>query len=454
MTWDLHDFRLVTVSAYPGMMAPLTGHPSTVCVVSGDADHDGAVPAGVPAQSLEALGGVRRRWRYGDVAGLADFVPKVASGAWPDPRPILLVSPRINAAWEAAAADWPADLRLIGRSAFDVTRVAEDKVYVREQLGRIGVPVPDSVVSAGWEIRFGQTADTVGAPFVMQAPNSAGGQGTYLVATEAELDVVLAARADVPRWLVSSYAGEVTINVPGIIYADGYQILPASVQASDIGELGVGFGSYCGSDFAAVGRLPQTVLADAYRHTARVATWLHGIGHRGLFGADIAVAGDSIAFLEVNPRIQGSSWLLDKLLRRDGGDGCLERHVEALLGRPVPEPAGTPDRALRGSHVILRWSGPAGVVRSLPPSGTFRIQTDPDSSSSDSSSPDSSSTGIPSTGIVTGLPAIGTVLLPGAIVARIESDAGLTVPAGTALTPAAARFVADLKASLTVSDAG
>src|SRR5262249_56994148 len=102
MTTDLSDFRLVTASAYPGMMAPLTGHPSCVCVLAGNDDADFA---GGPARllSLEALDGVRRRWRFGDVSRLADFVPKALAELPPDSRPILLVPPRTNARSQACA---------------------------------------------------------------------------------------------------------------------------------------------------------------------------------------------------------------------------------------------------------------------------------------------------------------------------------------------------------------
>src|ERR671917_310483 len=103
---DLTDFRLVTASAYPGMMAPLTTHPSCLCVLSGDADQ--TLSGARATLSLENLDGIRRRWRFGDVARLADFVPKVlADDPRPDRRPILLIPPRASVAWEAAAQAWP-----------------------------------------------------------------------------------------------------------------------------------------------------------------------------------------------------------------------------------------------------------------------------------------------------------------------------------------------------------
>lgn len=148
VTWELTDFRLVTASAYPGMMAPLTAHPSCVCVLSGDADGR-LSDLGTAALSLEALDGVRRRWRFVDVARLADFVPKVLAETPADGRPILLIPPRSSVAWEEAAATWPGQVRLVGGSAESVGRIAEDKIWVRRQLQGIGVPVPVICSCAG-----------------------------------------------------------------------------------------------------------------------------------------------------------------------------------------------------------------------------------------------------------------------------------------------------------------
>src|SRR5262252_7412954 len=130
MTTDLSDFRLVTASAYPGMMAPLTGHPSCVCVLSGNHDRD-FVDSPTRLLSLEALDGVRRRWRFGDVSRLADFVPKALAELPPDDRPILLVPPRTNAGWQAAAEAWPGHASVAASPQTVVDPIASNKIYVR-----------------------------------------------------------------------------------------------------------------------------------------------------------------------------------------------------------------------------------------------------------------------------------------------------------------------------------
>ena len=213
-----------------------------------------------------------------------------------------------------------------------------------------------------------------------------------------------------------------------MVYDDGHELLPASVQSSGIAEAGAGFGAYCGSDFGAVAQLPPDVLSEAFEHTARVASWLRRAGHRGLFGVDIAVAGCRLSFLEVNPRIQGSSWLLDSVLRRGRGRGCLDAHVAAVLGQPAR--SRTRPTVSNGSQLIVRWTGRTGVVRGVQPVRPVDAAMQ-----------------------ITGLPLRGTVLSRGAIVARIASLTSLAGSTGTTLMPDAGRLVADITASVEVATA-
>lgn len=192
MTWDLNLFRLVTASAYLGMMAPLTQHPSCVCVLAGDSDattsdtttRDSDAATGdrsFTLLSLEGLDGVRRRWRFGDVSRLADFVPKVLAGSPSDDRPILLVPPRASHSWQSAADAWPGRVRLATSPMCVVDRIADDKIYVRAELRRLGVPVPDQLVVERSEMDFRSIRAALDAPFVLQSPTGAGGQGTHLI---------------------------------------------------------------------------------------------------------------------------------------------------------------------------------------------------------------------------------------------------------------------------------
>jgi hypothetical protein len=423
MTWDLNDFRLVTASAYPGMMAPLTEHPSCVCVLSGDSDQ-GFVERSAKLLSLETLDGVRRRWRFGDVSRLADFVPKVLAVAPADDRPILLVPPRGSVSWQNAVAAWPGRVRLAASPMAVAERIAEDKIYVRDHLRRFGVPVPDELIVDPTGVDFRSLRASLGTPFVMQSPNGAGGQGTFLIRDERDLRGAVGASPHIQRWLASRYAGDLTINIAGVVHRDGVSLLPASVQSSGISDLGMEFGAYCGSDFNS-GAVASDVLRRAYQHVVVVGEWLREVGHLGLFGADIAVDGEHLAFLEVNPRVQGSSWLLSKLQRERGAAPCLTRHVQALLGSPAA--TVDPVEIVGGSHLLMRWDGPVGVVCAvpapLPTPGEIRVSA---------------------------LPDIGVAIHPGAILARLESDRSLASPDGRTLLPTTKTIVDALRAGVDV----
>jgi ATP-grasp domain-containing protein len=422
MTWDLRAYRLVTASAYPGMMAPLTDHESCICVLSGDAEP--TPPGGAARLSLEELDGVRRRWRFGDVSRLSEFVPTIIDRAPADDRPILLIPPRSSAKWEEAAAAWPGAVRIATTTMPAVDRIAEDKIYVRSALRHLGVPVPDSLVLRTAELDFFRIRELLGAPFVLQSPNGAGGQGTFLITDHGALAMAVAGSARSGRWLVSRFAGRTTINVAGVVHVDGVRLFPASLQVSGVEELGSGFGAYCGSDFSRP-EVDDAALRDAYRHIAVIGDWLRRMGHRGVFGADVAVHDDQVAFLEVNPRIQGSSWLLSKLQRQVGLRPCLEEHVEAVLGRPLGASLIQPEPVPAGSHLLMRWRGDARVVGFQ--SAVYEG--------------------------VTARPAMGVLLHSGALTARIEADRQLTTGDGHGLMPDTLALVERIRASVGVTDA-
>lgn len=413
MIWDLHGYRIVTASAYPGMMAPLTEHPSCVCVLSGDAD-----PA-VAGLSIEGRDGVRRRWRFGDVAELASFVPGVLAGE-DDDRPVLLVPPRASAGWEALCQG---RVRLLASPRSAVERIAEDKIYVREAVRHLGVPVPRALVLGRSDVDFDSVGARLGTPFVLQAPSGAGGQGTHLVQEPGDLALALAGQPLVDTWLASAYAGDTTVNIAGVVHVDGVHLNPPSVQASGLAQLGFGFGGYCGSDFR-----PDAASAKVTEIGVAVGEWLRGLGHRGIFGVDIAVDGDDVALLEVNPRIQGSSWLLSTIQQRQGDVPALIQHVQALLGMPLGTGLRIEKLTTGGSHLLVRWRGPAGVVLDRPADTVDGIE-------------------------VTAMPSVGVRVEPGAIMARLAAPHSLAAANGRNLTAATATMVDHLLAGFTLSAA-
>jgi hypothetical protein len=423
MFWDLREYRLVTASAYPGMMAPLIDHASCVCVLSGDAP--GEMPGdGPPVLSLESLDGVRRRWRFGDVSRLAEFVPKVLAGLCDD-RPVLLVPPRSSSAWLDAAAPWPGRTRIVASDLGVARRIATDKVYVRAVMAALGLPVPEAIALHVSEITYEAVVRRLGEPFVLQAPGGAGGQGTYLVRDRTELLAALSGSPEIGQWLISRYAGDLTINVAGVVHVDGVRMLPPSLQISGIPELQSDFGAYCGSAFGPLD-VDARVLARASAHVATIGEWLREMGHRGLFGVDIAVDRDRLALLEVNARVQGSSWLLSSLQGID--EACLVEHCEAILGRPLGARLVESVDVPSGQHLLVRWGGSASRVRGVAP-------------------PANAAT-------ITGLPSTGTLLQPGALLGRIASPFPLSTPDGHALTPEARSAVAALHESITFEPIG
>jgi hypothetical protein len=80
-----------------------------------------------------------------------------------------------------------------------------------------------------------------------------------------------------------------------------------------------------------------------------------------------------------------------------------------------------------GSHLLGRWTGAQGIVRSVAAQGN---------------APDIA---------ITATPRLGTVLMPGAIVARIESTRSLAAPDGRSLLPQTEELLRAFLGSLEVA---
>ncbi|MEU6231938.1 ATP-grasp domain-containing protein [Kitasatospora sp. NPDC047058] len=305
--------------------------------------------------------------------------------------------------------------------------VLSDKTAMREWFGHLGVPVPASTVVAG-TLDHTALRRRFGAVYVAQTPRGSAGNGTHLVRS-AEDAAALPAR---DRWLVSEYAGDTALNVHGFVGLDGLpQVLRPSLQLIGIAAAGAGFGQYSGCDFEAPERLAPRAVARCLDATERIGWGLAGLGYRGVFGADFVLRDDRALALEINCRMQGSSWLLGEL-ELERADGrlptvlrhVLERHGVPTLGKPDPDPA-------YGVQLTVRHTGAPAEAVGVPAAGAYVLRDGVlvrrgDAAGLLECGPDET--------VLVNLPPAGAVLQHGAVLARLVSRRSLTAPDGRTLT--------------------
>ncbi|WP_058041972.1 ATP-grasp domain-containing protein [Streptomyces roseifaciens] len=333
--------------------------------------------------------------------------------------------------FEECPPPWPQVLERIGMRlhlpGLADSAVLTDKIAMRRWFRHLGVPVPTSTVVSG-ELDYPRLRARIGPVFVVQRPRGKAGYGTYLVTDEISARAVPPS----PRLLVSEYVGGIGVNVHGFVPNDGApQTLRPSVQITCVDGAGSVFGQYSGNDFHAVRLLPAAVLTECRKAMDRIGHGLHALGYRGTFGADFMVRDDAVTALEINCRLQGSTWLLGELELADGTVPTMLRHFLAQHGQDVH---ATPDcRPAEAAHLVIRHTGPAIEVSTVPAGGIYRLDGN-ENLTRRHDGPGLLECG-PDDCLVACMPRPGTVLQPGSVLAWLAASRSLTTADGKTLTP-------------------
>lgn len=192
-----------------------------------------------------------------------------------------------------------------------------NKSSMKQWLSNGGIPVLPYETFLGQEItlnmlkqRFPRTEQ-----YVIQCNNGGGGIGTFLVSCDC-FDKVQPLLQPLRQYLVSAYVKYgVSVNTH-IFIADKQTVLsPGSVQIieQEQGQL-----CYRGADFIAFRTLPSTCRSQVRDLSLKIANRLREVGYRGVAGLDFFVTRDGeIYCMEINPRFQASSVLLDMYLQQN-----------------------------------------------------------------------------------------------------------------------------------------
>jgi hypothetical protein len=409
--------------------------------------HSWSAPADPPeVWTLEAATGRRRNhWRACDIDTVALALQDTVLAAELAGRQAVVLPYSPNRRQETALALRSPLIRL----AANPRRLLDglhDKIRVRAALRNLGIPVPASLAVYRADPRIGVAIDSLGLPFVAQTRSGFGGKGTYLVREPADLDAALAEKPSVEQWLLSAYAGDLTVNFAAVVDARGrVRVAPPAIQLNDAGGPN-GFGNYGGNDFAVAQDIDAAVLRLGERWTTRIGLWLAGQGFLGMFGVDYVVADGSLNAIEVNPRMQASSALLGEIELEHGVLPTAVRHLLAFLDDNNNDnvPPGPVIRGrVSGAQLALREHGDAKVVSRAPQAGRYSVV---DGGLVRHAPAD----GLLECGahevVVVGVPRAGTLLSDGATLARVITRERLVDAAGVPL-PTAQSLAAAVRAA-------
>jgi predicted ATP-grasp superfamily ATP-dependent carboligase len=341
------------------------------CFLTCEGGEDAGSIAGIsPLLSPEHQDCHRRVWTNRSLGELVGLARDQLGDIIRNPQfPLNVLAYSATAEWELFAVEKGIFVNVVAPDA-KLKTALDDKILVRGALSRLGLPVPTSLAVNIARLDYEALVVQLGQPLIVQRPFGSAGIGTFVVDSAEELKS--AGEAQKGSLLVSSYEGATTLNVHGLVTQNGTGVSMPSVQLTGIPELSSSWSSYCGNDYSAIKDLPPEVLLEVQRLTAAVGEWLFGQEYRGIFGIDMVIQDSTVRILEVNPRLQGSTWLLSEFELESGKIPMAINHFLQLLGQPVD--LDSQSYACNGAYAILHHLGPqpAEVAHDLRP-GVFML---------------------------------------------------------------------------------
>lgn len=167
--------------------------------------------------------------------------------------------------------------------------------------------------------------------YILQTVYSSAGEGTHLFSIENCADYV-ANHSETEEYILSPYLKNASpINVHIVVFERGCIVFPPSFQI--ISQRDDSF-SYVGGDF-------HTNLSDEQytlilRYSQALGEKMRNVGYRGVCGIDFMLTKNELYFLEVNTRFQASSFLANKLIKKENKPTLHTLNRMAFDGKDPP----------------------------------------------------------------------------------------------------------------------
>lgn len=188
-----------------------------------------------------------------------------------------------------------------------------DKIYTRYWIGRY-IPVLPSILIDSCNLSFDELEKELcfSEQYVAQKSKSSGGLGTYILTRENNMLTKLKNEFH-ELFIVSPYVyNSFAININAIIGQKNIITFPPSLQISVQNAERI---LYHGADYVALKNLRPQILNKIDSYMNIILDRVKSLGYLGIIGIDFLVTEDEVYFLEINPRYQASSFLINIALK-------------------------------------------------------------------------------------------------------------------------------------------
>ena len=197
---------------------------------------------------------------------------------------------------------------------------------------------------------------------IFQENNSSGGYGTHVV----HIDTNHLKQFIGKTFIVSPYIeNSVSVNLHIIIGHNTILYFPGSIQIiRNINNKLI----YLGADYISFQSLSLIKRNRLKCYVKKLGEYLRNLGYKGILGFDFLITKDEIMFVEVNPRFQASTPLLNTALKIKGIPSMQEMQIAAFMDKDLPSQSKIDDVLVSYSMISYiegTWNKPYALLRKI-----------------------------------------------------------------------------------------
>lgn len=200
-----------------------------------------------------------------------------------------------------------------------------NKFLMREWLKNY-VPILKYKYASGIEILSKSSLIEDNKQFVIQSQNSNGGSNTFLLNRQNLHQI----KEDIKQneiYSVSQYCeNNIPINIHCIVSKEQITLFPPSIQIIKADNRI----SYKGSDFIECRKIEKDIKNIVKKYSLAICQQLQKIGYIGVLGIDYIIHKGEVYFMEINPRFQSSTNLLNMALKENNQETVNELCMKAF----------------------------------------------------------------------------------------------------------------------------
>lgn len=240
-----------------------------------------------------------------------------------EPLEIMAHDPKI-----VSQCQLPPNSKIICQNSKELIELLNNKIKTRKLMQNL-VPMLEYTYVLGKEFNYDKLSPK-NKTLVVQHPIGSGGAKTFLCTKENSEELKNKLLSD-ETYTISTYLENNTpYNIHCIISKDQIEVFPPSMQELDITDKIEYIGSFYDIE------IPKNIKEKFITYTAKICHKLQELGYRGVLGIDFISDGKELYFIEINPRFQGSTRQLDKILIDNNLPSIFEYNYRAFNNEEMP----------------------------------------------------------------------------------------------------------------------